>query len=284
MPRKEGYREPEVAEYWLVMGDLHVGSEVAPMPDKVEQTLLTGDKRIITPNQAQKKLNEVWKGMARNLPPLTGVIVNGDSCDGNNRKSIGRGTWTTDLRCQAHACAELLLPIMRRMRSIENFFFTLGSEYHVVDDRPLDQYVCDLVGGHYQAEQVIPMLRGEFRVHAHHFISSSQGNWTYLPTAPARDHMLMELYSDPLEYGPINWEFRSHRHVYTSVRFGAHSGVTVLPGWQGKTEFAVRKGMVAVPKIGYCMLKIYEDGTAAVVPYLWRVLQPCKDAPVSYEV
>jgi hypothetical protein len=281
--RKSGYREPSVAEYWLCLGDMHVGSEVAPMPRKVSVTLVNGDRRTIEPNEAQMKLNAVWEGMAANLPPLTGVIVNGDSCDGNNRKGGGRGTWTNDLRIQAQACADLLRQVQRRMRSPENIYFSLGSEYHVVDDRPLDQYVCDLVGGHYSQELLIPMLRGEFRVHAHHYISGSLGNWTYLPTAPARDHMLMELYSDPLEYGEVNWEFRSHRHIYTSVRFGAHSGVTVLPGWQGKTEFAVRKGIVSVPKIGWCILKLYEDGTAAVVPYLTRVLQPCRVAPVSYE-
>ena len=278
------YKEPEVEEYWLCLGDTHCGSEVAPMPKRVEVTLTTGDKRTITPNEAQKKLNVKWEEMLGQLPPLTGVIVNGDSCDGNNRKSVGRGTWTTDLKVQAHACADLLRPITRRMRNPENFYFTLGSEYHVVDDRPLDQNVCDLLGGHNQAEHVIPMLKGDFRVHAHHHISSSSGSWQYLTTAPARDHMLMELNRDAQEYGDINWVLRSHRHIYTEIRFGASRGGTILPGWQGKTEFAVRKGLVSVPKVGYCLLKVYEDGTATVVPYLWRVLQPCKQAVVSYEV
>lgn len=281
---KSKYKEPSVSEYWLCIGDIHCGSEVAPMPEEVNITLTTGDKRVIRPNEAQVKLNAKWKEMIGGLPQLTGVIVNGDACDGNNRKSIGRGDWTTDLKVQAHACAELLKPIKNKMWHPENFFFTLGSEYHVVDDRPLDQFVCDLLGGSYQPEQIIPMLHGDFTVQVHHYISTSTGSWQYLTTAPAKDHMLMALYADVAEYGDVNWIIRSHRHVYTEVRFGASRGGTILPGWMGKNEFLVRKGIITVPKIGYCLLKIYEDGTAQMVPYLSRVLQPCKRATVSYNV
>jgi hypothetical protein len=277
------YKEPKVEEYWLCLGDIHVGSEVAPMPPRAEVELLNGDTRVITPNAVQRKFNGAWNHMVENLPKLMGVVLNGDLCDGPNRKNGGRGIWTTDLRAQVGACIELLKPIKARMTHPKNWYGTLGSEYHTVDDRPLDQAVCEGLGGHHQAEQIIPMMKGEFRVHAHHVISGSLGNWTYLPTAPARDHMLIALQNDKLEYGDIDWVLRSHRHQYTSVRFGAHQGVTILPGWQGKTEFVVRKGGVAVPKIGYCLLKLYDDGTANMTPYLTRVIAPCKDAPVAYD-
>ena len=253
------------------------------MPSKVGVELLRGDKRVVTPNTVQRKFNSVWKEMLANLPKLTGVILNGDLCDGPNRKNAGHGLWTTDLRAQVKACVELLKPIKSHMAHPRNFYGTLGSEYHTVDDRPLDQAVTEGLGGHYQAEQIIPMLKGEFRVHAHHVISGSLGNWTYLPTAPARDHMLIALQNHPKEYGEIDWVIRSHRHMYTSVRFGAHQGVTILPGWQGKTEYVVRRGGVGVPKIGYCILKLYDDGTANMTPYLWRVMAQCKDAPVAYD-
>ena len=136
------YKEPEVEEYWLCMGDPHTGSEVSPMPKKVKLKLLSGGERLVAPNQAQVQLNAVWDKMIENLPPLTGVIVNGDCCDGPNRKSDGRGVWTTDLRMQVQACADLLKPIKKHMRHLSNWYFTLGSEYHVVDDRPLDEAVC----------------------------------------------------------------------------------------------------------------------------------------------
>ncbi|MFA5312945.1 MAG: hypothetical protein WC375_06495 [Methanomassiliicoccales archaeon] len=274
------YREPKVAEYWLILSDLHVGSEVAPMPPKVEQTLLNGDKRTITPNPAQAAINKVWHEMEKNLPPLTGIIINGDGCDGNNRKSIGRGAWTTDLRTQVRACAELLQPVVAKLKHPGNLYMTQGSEYHVVDDRPLDQAVCDALGGQYQAEHVIPMLHGDFRVQVHHYLSGGLGNWQYLPTAPARDQMLMAVNSDPMEYGDINWVIRSHKHHYTNVQFSAYSGVTVTPSWQGKTEYAVRKGLVSVPKIGYCILKLYDDGTAVMRPFLTRAIKPCREATV----
>ena len=187
------YREPTVEEYWLCLGDVHTGSEVAPMPAKVEQELMRGDRRTITPNPVQKKFNRAWADMLANLPKLTGVILNGDLCDGPNKKGAGRGLWTTDLRTQVAACIDLLKPLKSRMKHPTNFYGTLGSEYHTVDDRPLDQAVVEGLGGHHQAEQIIPMLGGEFRTHAHHYISGSLGNWTYLPTAPSRDHMLIEI-------------------------------------------------------------------------------------------
>ena len=77
------------------------------MPEEVVVKLLSGDTRVIGPNEAQVKLNAKWGEMIDGLPNLTGVIVNGDTCDGNNRKSIGRGDWTTDLKVQALACAEM---------------------------------------------------------------------------------------------------------------------------------------------------------------------------------
>jgi hypothetical protein len=276
------YREPKVKEIWLGLGDIHSGSEIAPIPDEVSVDLLVGGHRTILPNPNQVLINECWKDMLSNLPRLTGVIVNGDSCDGTNRKGAGKGNWTTDLKAQVLACADLLKPIKRRLKAPSNIYFTLGSEYHVVDDRPLDQAVCDELGGHYQAEQVIPMLQGDFRVQVHHVISGSLGNWTYLPTAPARDHMLVALQNADKEYGNIKWVIRSHRHYYTDGRFGAHRGFTILPGWQGKTEYNVRKGHLVVPKLGYCLLKLYDDGSANMVPFLTRVLKPCQDAEVEY--
>jgi hypothetical protein len=128
------------------------------------------------------------------------------------------------------------------------------------------------------------MLQGDFRVQAHHVLNGgTSGNFMYLPTAPARDHMVISLHNGIDEYGDVQWVVRSHRHQYTEGNFGASRGYVVLPGWQGKTEFVIRKGGVSVPKLGYCILKIFEDGTAHIVPYLSNPIKPCKDAPVAYD-
>jgi len=251
------------------------------MPDRVDQKLLTGEVRTIFPNKSQVVINKLWKKMINDLPPLKGVILNGDLADGPNKKSNGRGVWTTDLKTQVEACAELIKPILRKVKNPSNVFSTQGSEYHVVDDRCLDEAVTDILGGHYQAEQVVPMLHGDFRVQVHHYLSGGIGNWMYLTTPPARDHMIMALNNDPMEYGEINWEIRSHKHQFTSVQFSPSSGATVTPAWQGKTEYAVRKGLIGVPKVGYCLLKLYDDGTAQMRPFLTRAIRPCKDAEVK---
>jgi len=252
------------------------------MPDKVEQKLITGEIREIRPNPAQKVLNRSWKEMIGNLPDeLTGVVCNGDMCDGNNRKSVGRGVWTTDLRTQVKACAELLKPIQKRMKHPKNFFFSLGSEYHVVDDRPLDQAVCDELGGHFQPELLIPMLKGEFRVQAHHVINGGLGAWQYRTTSLARDQMLLELNAAEKEYGQVNWILRAHAHYQVTIEFSPRKGASICPCWQGKTEFGVRKGMINVPRVGYSLLKIYEDGSAHLTFHSKKLLNPCKEVEVE---
>jgi hypothetical protein len=273
------YREPSVAEYWLVVNDLHSGSEVAPMPKKVEIELQNGEIKTQYPNPIQRKLNGFWDYMTEHLPPLTGVICNGDMCEGPNRKSLGHDLWTTNLRTQVQAAAELLAPIKERMRDPRNFYGTLGSEYHTVDDRPLDQAVCEAVKGQFGDDLVVPALHGDFRIHVMHFVAGSSTNWTYLPTTLARGMMELELANAESEYGDINWVFRAHRHLEYSFRVG-HQGGNVVPSWQGRTKYAVRKGIVSPPKIGYAILKIYEDGTANVVPFTRKLIAPVKEAKV----
>lgn len=277
------YREPEIKEYWLLINDLHVGSDIAPMPEGVEiENSSTGDVRTVTPSKTQEKLNKFFDEMTRNLPPLTGVLCNGDMCDGPNRKSNGRGNWTSDLRVQAKACAFMLEKINDRQKHRPNWYFTLGSEYHAVDDRPLDQAVCDLMGGTFGNDLIIKALKGDFRIHAHHYVSGGMGAWMYLTTPVAKDMMLMELNNAREEYGDVRWILRGHKHMEYGVRFGKKGG-HVVPGWQGRTEFGIRKGMVSVPKIGYCILKIYDDGSANVVPFTKKLVPPSRSVEVSYE-
>lgn len=108
------YVEPRIEEYWLVGGnDLHCGSVMAPMPERVEMELPNGEVEVRTPNPVQAQLNAYWKEMLESLPPLTGVIVNGDVCEGPNRKEYGKELWTQNLKVQVQAAAELGLRIKR---------------------------------------------------------------------------------------------------------------------------------------------------------------------------
>jgi hypothetical protein len=275
------FYEPSVSEYWLCTNDLHVGSKCAPIPKKVKTKLLNGEEETITPNPVQKVINKAWDEMIENLPPLTGIILNGDLCDGPNRKGLGKGEWTTDLRTQVKACAELLRPAQKKLKKPSNIYVSQGSEYHVIDDRPLDQAVADELGGHYQPELLIPALKGDYRIQAHHVIGGGMGAWQYRTTSLARDHMLMELNNAEMEYGDLNCILRAHAHYSITIEFSPNKLAAICPPWQAKTEFAVKKGMVNVPRLGYSLLKIYEDGTGHIVHYTQKLVRPCKEMAVQ---
>ena len=273
---RTNYKEPKVEEYWLILNDLHVGSDLAPMPKQFKTPChRTGDVNIARPNAVQKLLNKCWDHMLGNLPKLKGVIVNGDMCDGPNKRGIGKNEWTTDLGQQVDACAQMLKQI-KEATGVRNWYFTQGSEYHVLDDRSLDAAVAEKMGGEFDDELVIEALNNEFRIHAHHVINGGMGAWQYRTTSLARDMMLMELNSADQEYGSINWVLRAHAHYFVNVNFSASKGGTINCGWQAKTRFSVKKGMVNVPKIGYSLLKIYDDGSGTIVPTSWKTVRPCK--------
>jgi sirohydrochlorin ferrochelatase len=65
------YREPQVAEYWLILSGVHAEARLPRFLRSVEQELITGEVREITPNGTQKAISKVWKKMLNNLPELT---------------------------------------------------------------------------------------------------------------------------------------------------------------------------------------------------------------------
>jgi hypothetical protein len=114
------------------------------------------------------------------------------------------------------------------------------------------------------------------RLFCRHTISSSMSTWQYMATAPGRDHMLLYLNKSPDKYGQIDVAVFSHRHQFVCVQFS--SGIAlVTPCWQSKTPYAVKRGMVGVPEIGWVMLNIEGNRKIMVdTSGIATVVRPCK--------
>lgn len=232
----------------LVISDLHAGSYYAPMPDTVEIVDRTGEGVRFKPSGTQRELNKAWRSMCKQHYDF--VLVNGDVCDGPQFKNMGKSVITTDLRVQAEMAIEMLSQI-----DADEFFFTMGSGYHSMEDRPLEQYVAEKMGGTYGDDLIIEVE--DVRIHASHNVPVSASSWQYRSTPLARDLLLLELNNSEWRYGKIDMAIRSHAHYYVTVGFKRQTGI-ITPGWQVRTPFAVKRDLISPPDIGY--VELFIDG------------------------
>lgn len=232
----------------LLISDLHVDSYFGLIPLKCK---IDGMK--IQPNREQTILQKEWSKMCSKEKGLDFCLINGDICDGYQKAEQGKYVITSDLRTQAEHAVELI-----SMIDAKKFFLTKGTEYHAMNDRPLEQYVADLLKERgiivsYRPEQSI--AADWCRIHALHHIPVSMSTWQYRTTPLARDALLYELHEDV--YGHYNLIVRSHAHYYVGVDFG-HRAAVITPAWQTRTPFAVKKDIVAPTTLGYLTLELTE--------------------------
>jgi len=225
-------------------------SYYAPMPEKFEIEDRNGDVIRYVPSKTQKELNRAWKDMCAS-GHYDFVLVNGDVCDGPQRKSMGKSVVTSDLNAQVDAAVEML-----KMIDADEFFFTMGSEYHCMDDRPLEQVVAERMGGVFSDDLILEVE--DVRIHASHNVPVSGSSWQYRSTPLARDLLLLELNNSTKKYGKIDMAIRSHAHYYVTVGFKRQTGI-ITPCWQTRTPFAVKRDLISPPDIGYITLHVDGD-------------------------
>lgn len=241
----------------LVISDLHAGSYYAPMPDKVEVEDRNGDKIRYLPSNTQKELMKAWKKMC-GTGHYDFCILNGDLADGPQRKSMGKGVITSNLKAQADMAVELI-----QMLDCDKFYLTMGSEYHCQEDRPLEEYIAEQLNGAYSDDMILEVE--DCRIHASHNIPVSSSSWQYRSTPLARDLLLLELNNSAKRYGKIDMAIRSHAHYYVTVGYKHQTGV-ITPCWQTRTPYAVKRDLISPPDIGYVTLfvdgnEIWHKGT-----------------------
>jgi len=241
----------------LVVGDLHVGSNVSVMPDEVYLGEAERKNRISS-NHLQKFIYKQWVDMVETVGKVDACIVLGDSVEGPNRKSKGIGLWTSDISEQVRVAANLL-----DMVKTKKYIGVQGSFYHVEDNLSSDKAVINSLKGDFNDECVV--VSGKTRIHCSHAVGVSSSSTAYRPTPIAREMMLATINKE--EYGKYDLILRGHAHYYVEVRFGSSKGV-ICPCWKGRDEFVARKTLAFLPHLGYVLLK----GTD-VHPYVFTLDQ-----------
>lgn len=257
----------------LLISDTHVGSKWGLWPPNFKaKNARTDETDDIPQNAVNKAIWQHWQKMIESLrkerPDC--IILNGDLIEGAQWKEGGRGLMTADIFQQTAACIRILGTLPK-----VPMYFTAGTDYHQLPGGiSADLHIADQMNGQFGDELIVEECG--IRLFCRHAIGVSQSTWQYMTTAPARDHMLLYLNQAADKYGRIDVAVFSHRHQFAAAQFA--SGIAlVTPAWQGKTVFAVKKGIIAPPHIGWVTLHIENPKRIAIdTSGIANVVKPCK--------
>lgn len=221
----------------LVVNDIHVGSNVAIMPDRVNAY---GNK--IKSNDLQAHLYEEWLEMC-DLEKYDICIVNGDTCDGVNSNEHGYGCWTTDDRVQVKVAADLL-----QRTGAESFYCTQGSLYHT--GKPsMDRLVNDRLGGHFDEDMILTVEGVRFHVrHKTPYTSTPYGRSTALNKDMVNSVLGCQ------SYGDIDVFLRAHTHYHHYVGWDGRLGL-VNGGWKSQ-DAHMRRNSIGNGDFGYTVFYV----------------------------
>lgn len=122
----------------LHLGDLHVGSMVAPAPKNYR----TSYESIYQLNDAQEFLWDCWQEMTQRLPMLDYISFGGDIIEGKQIKEGGNLIWEPNLLYQVEAARVLLEPVIAKLKPTGKTWYIRGSKYHVEELGNMDELVA----------------------------------------------------------------------------------------------------------------------------------------------
>ena len=262
---------------WIA--DLHVGSRWA-VANPAETPKHCPGKEV------QKKLFEKYAEAAAGPGHRPDALVLlGDAVDGQNRKSAGSDSWTTDIDEQVQHAADLV-----RMWDPKEIYVIGGSKYHVaVGDTGVsaeEMLAQALKAAYYPNQDHLPETRrrrsgphwfltfGNVTVHAAHHVSIARV-FHYMSTPIAREMMQAKL-NDPMRG---RWEtlyrtalrepraellrtvglwktqivMRGHAHHFWACDAGGSLGI-IVPGWKTPDAFIAERDPLGFSHIGYVTL------------------------------
>jgi hypothetical protein len=219
----------------LHVGDVHVGSMVAPCPEGFE----TSYDSIYQPNVAQLYLNQCWAEMLRRLPPLDYVSFGGDLIEGPQWKENHHLIWEPSELSQARAALLLLQPILGKLKPGGKVWYVRGTKYHVGEVGLWDEWLAERLGaeqrhGRYTRTWLNADVCG-IRLDTAHRNSSML---RYRATPLNRELEFAENRCSKTGDQPPHGIIRHHSHgEYNTVGLGMRVAVE-CPAWQLQTEFA----------------------------------------------
>ena len=247
----------------VVFSDIHIGSERAVCSPDPENS-------SYKPNEFQKLLYRKWNECIDEFHQKPRFkVINGEPFDGGNKKSNGRGQWTTNMAEQLRE-AEKLLKLIPSQETI----FVQGSGYHVDDGgTSYEEILADkLKARKYStwfndsfAEDFVQInLNGVLFNITHHI---GFARWAaYRTTALARE--MAALHFMKQELGEVGIMVRSHVHYFVHVEFTHTHGFT-NPAWKYPDKYLYRGGQGGtIPDIGCTEVIIEPNGKIIVEKHI----------------
>jgi hypothetical protein len=231
-----------------MISDTHVGSTDGICTDEVK---LDDNGGYYTASKEQKHLCRNLERFADQVGKMDMLVINGDCCEGINRKGEGLGNWTNDGDIQSKTAADLY-----RYFKAKQYLVIQGSKYHTKDNVSWDHLVANELKGKFELDHKLTVDKTTF--HLRHKVGTTQSGWQYRTTPVAKDMMLAVL-AEP-EFGKTNVVIRGHAHYFVGVEF-AHSAGYILPCWKGRDEFAKLNLPVSAPANGGLVFYVEPDGS-----------------------
>ena len=216
-----------------ILADIHTGSAFAPWPPDAELSI--GGKH--TPNIGQLYLNENWHRIAKEIPPLEVLILNGDSIGGQEPKDRGRYAVELDPQFQARAALSMLEPYLEKAPVR---YMTEGTDYHEGESAMWAEWLAREIGAiskdeHWAWDWLLLEMAGlKFDV-AH-----KQSIFMRYPTSALERELQ---FSDMIdENADVIIRSHNHRWGYVDIHGGNKFQVGVsTPSWQMQSHY-VRVG------------------------------------------
>lgn len=235
----------------LIISDLHVGSNVAIMPDEVyiEPSDRQREQRIES-NPLQKAIYKEWLDMLDTVGKVDACFDLGDNIDGSNYKSRGFELWTSNMHQQVTTAADLL-----GMIRTNKYYGVQGSYYHVGENVSSDLAVISSLD-HCKQEfgTDLAVTVEDTRIHLSHEIGytrSQASKYTAL-----KNELDAALRQHP-KIGKFGLLCRGHRHeIEDLIDHENNTRMIVCPCWKGRDAFAGKKGLAMVPTLGYILLTV----------------------------
>jgi hypothetical protein len=272
-----------------VISDMHVGSD---------QGLYSGYGPVKI-SKDQEKLRDWWMHCADVNGRLTVLLLNGEPCQGSNKKQLGAENWSSDFN-ETLDDAERLI----KQWHYDNLVMTRGSGYHVTSEgwtnaeetlsRRLKNFVpySGIFGQALETMQsnkgmAIVQEQGEplytARKHVDNYIffdiygrlfnavhAISFTKWfAYKTTSLGRELADME-FSRGKWYGSdrnLDFLIRSHAHYFVHIEFSNSHGI-ISPAWQFPNTFQFRTGLAQYPSVGSVKITIETSGDISIQKYI----------------
>tara|TARA_R110002020_G_scaffold8222_2_gene33417 strand:+ start:5695 stop:6606 length:912 start_codon:yes stop_codon:yes gene_type:complete len=248
----------------LFGSDFHNGSINALCSPNPERE----DGLVIIPTSQQKALWQIFEKIPDKLtkkPVL--FVVNGEPIDGGNRRSGGRGAWTTHYGDQITDFAKCI-----KIIPYDHMLLTRGSPYHVdIDGTNFEEITANQLktdnyrafGGSGKTDyQVNFEINGKVFNATHHV---GYSRWWQYRTTPLAVEMVKMHFDHAKRKFHTDVMVRSHVHYYAEARF-LNTMIFSTPAWKLPDPFMYKSGLPTMPDIGMVECVIESNGHIDINP------------------